>query len=152
MGKQLSVVLQTRSVDPLEEAQQMLRAATARWEKAAEDGEDPATLRILRSYVEGAGVSLEFSQLMGDLRELELPVSVFRFAGLDFVSIPGELFSTLLPDKQTVAICYANGYDRYIADMEAYDKGYYEAMAAILAKGQGELLRTRLKKELQNLG
>ena len=88
---------------------------------------------------------------MGDLRELELPVSVFRFMGLDFVSVPGELFSTLLPGKQTVAICYANGYDRYIASTDAYDKDYYEAMAAVLARGQGERLQTRLEQEINKL-
>ena len=80
-----------------------------------------------------------------------MPVSVFKFMDLNVVSIQGELFSTLLPDKKTVAICYANGYDRYIADAQAYEKGYYEAMAAVLAKGQGEWLRTQLKSELQNL-
>ena len=150
-GKQLRIPLQIRQVEPVETARRKLEEAAARWEKAVEEGKDPASLRILKSYVEGAGVSLEFAQLMGDLQELELPVSIFSFAGLEFVSIPGELFSTLLPGKKTVAICYANGYDRYIAGSDAYDKGYYEAMAAILARGQGETLQTRLEQELNKM-
>lgn len=149
LGKQLRILLKARQVEPEAMAQQKLEEATANWKKAVEEGADPADLRILKSYVEGAGVSLEFSRLMGDIYELELPVCVFSFAGLAFVSIPGELFSTLLPSKKTVAICYANGYDRYIASSDAYDKGYYEAMAAILARGQGEILKKHLEKEIK---
>ena len=151
VGKQLILPLKTREIESEEQALLNLYAATKKWEKAVAEGADPSVQRILKSYVEGAGVSLEFSRLMGDIRELILPVSVFKFMDLNVVSIPGELFSTLLPDKKTVAICYANGYDRYIADAQAYEKGYYEAMAAVLAKGQGEWLRTQLKNELQNL-
>ena len=150
-GNQLTIPLEVRQVETVEDARRKLEQTRERWEKAASEGADPATLRILKSYVEGAGVSLEFAQLMGGLRELELSVSVFRFMGLDFVSIPGELFSTLLPGQQTVAICYANGYDRYIASTDAYDKGYYEAMAAVLARGQGERLQSRLEQEINQM-
>lgn len=78
---------------------------------------------------------------------LSLPVTAFRFAGLSFYTVPGELFSTLAAQMQGVAICYANGYYRYIADRSAYDAGYYEALAAVLARGEGE----KLMEQIQNM-
>ena len=150
IGLSDTVQLQARSVQPEEEARQKLADAIARWRRAEADGADPGTLRILKSYVEGAGVNLEFSQTMGDLRQLNLPVRAFRFAGLDFVTVPGELYSTLLPEG-AAAICYANGYYRYIAGKAAYDAGHYEAMAAILAPGQGEKFRNAITQLLGQL-
>lgn len=150
IGLSGTVALQARPVQPEEEARRKLSEATDRWRQAEEAGADPGTLRILKSYVEGAGVNLEFSQTMGNLKQLNLPVRAFRFAGFDFVTVPGELYSTLLPEGAS-AICYANGYYRYIADANAYDTGHYEAMAAILAPGQGEQFRDAIIRLLQQL-
>ena len=136
-GLRGSVTLKARPVDSPEQAQRALEEATARWQAAVDAGEAPGKVRILKSYVEGAGVALEFAQTMVGIRKLDLPVTVFTFAGLRFVTVPGELFSSLWP-LDAVPVCYANGYYRYIADRHAYDEGYYEAMAAILARGQGE--------------
>jgi hypothetical protein len=44
-------------------------------------------------------------------------------------------------------IAYANGYFRYICPEEAYNANHYEAMAAIVAQGEGE----RLIHEIQQL-
>ena len=44
-------------------------------------------------------------------------------------------------------LAYANGYFRYICPMEAYEANQYEAMAAIIARGEGE----RLIHEIQQL-
>ena len=70
---------------------------------------------------------------------LHLPVTVFRFAGMEFATVPGELFSTLQPEGLSI-IAYANGYFRYLCPEEAYEQGHYEAMAAIAARGGGEKL------------
>ena len=111
---------------------------------------EPGQLRILRTYVEGAGVALEFARTMEGIRELSLPVTAFTFAGLRFVTVPGELFSGLWrPDA--VPVCYANGYYRYIADRQAYRNGYYETMAAIVAEGQGERLLEQIEELLEIL-
>ena len=90
--------------------------------------------------------NLEFAKSMADIKELKLPVTVFTFAGLEFATIPGELFSTLQPDGLSI-IAYTNGYFRYICPKEAYEANHYEAMAAIVAKGSGE----RLMQEIQQL-
>ena len=114
------------------------------------DGADAAQVRILKSYAEGAIVNLQFVQTMAGIHALHLPVTVFRFGGMDFASVPGELFSSLQPEAVAV-IGYANGYYRYLAPKQAYEDGWYEAMAAILAPGEGERLVSEMKKLLGQL-
>lgn len=145
-----TVVLPARKVETKESALKKLEESTLRWQQAIADGADPSTIRILKSYVEGAGVNLEFAVSMGNVQSFYLPVNVFSFAGINFVTIPGELYSTLLPAEAT-AICYANGYYRYIADKNAYDNGHYEALAAIVGRGSGELLSEAVRRMLEEL-
>lgn len=142
------ITLQSKQVLTEEAARRQLEGATARWQQAVRDGADAGTVRILKSYVEGAGVNLEFARTLSGIRQLQLPVSVFRFCGLDFVSIPGELFSTLQPRNVSV-IGYANGYYRYICDEGAYEAGYYEALAAIIARGEDEKLMSEIAQLLR---
>ncbi len=148
-GSFREITLKMRPVEPETDAIARLEALTAQWQDAKAAGADGATLRVLQSQVEGAGVNVEFSRAIPGMEQLSLPITVFRFAGLNFYTIPGELFSTLAAQVQGVAICYANGYDRYIADMAAYDAGYYEALAAVLARGEGEKLIKTIQTMLQ---
>lgn len=134
-----TVTLEPRPIEPVAAAEAALNARTAQWEAAREAGADPAALRLLKTYVEGAWVNLEFAKSMAGIRQLRLPVTVFRFAGLEFATIPGELFSSLQPTGLSV-IAYANGYFRYLCPESAYEAGHYEAMAAIVARGGGEML------------
>ncbi len=144
------ISVQARQVESVEEAEAKLKALTEQWQQAVERGEDPAAVRIAKSYVEGAGVNLEFAQTMGEIRELRLPVTVFRWGELDFVTVPGEIFSTIRPENAAV-ISYANGYYRYLCDEGAYEKNYYEAMAAIVARGVGEKVRQKMEQLLAQL-
>lgn len=144
------VTLQARRVETEEVADKALQEATARWQQAEKGGADGAALRVLKSYVEGAGVNLEFAHTMQGVKRLHLPVTVFRFGGMDFACVPGELFSSLQPEGVAV-IGYANGYYRYIAPRQAYEDGWYEALAAILAPGEGEELVGEIKKLLLRL-
>ena len=149
-GRAATVTLPARQVETEEAARRQLEETTKRWQQAVADGVDAGTVRILKSYVEGAGVKLEFARSMAGIREFTLPVTVFRFAGLRFAAIPGEFYSTLLvPD--VAAICYANGYYRYIADENAYTAGHYEALAAIVARGGGEKLSNTIRQMLENI-
>ena len=144
------VTLPARQVDTVAQAKKQLEEATQRWQQAVADGADAGTVRILKSYVEGAGVNLEFAHSLGGIREFSVPVTVFRFAGLSFATVPGEFYSTLLP-ADVSAICYANGYYRYIADQNAYDAGHYEALAAIVSRGGGEYLSNIIRQLLEKL-
>lgn len=145
-GIHTAITLQPRPIQPVETAQAELEKRTAQWEAAQLAGADAASLRLLKTYVEGAWVNLEFAKTMAGITELTLPVTVFRFAGQVFATIPGELFSTLQPEGLSV-IAYTNGYFRYLCPEEAYEAGHYEAMAAIVARGGGE----RLIHEIQQL-
>ena len=149
-GKITTVTLPARQVETVEQAQKQLEETTARWQQAIADGADAGTVRILKSYVEGAGVNLEFARTLCGVREFSVPVTAFRFAGLSFATIPGEFYSTLLPSGIS-AICYANGYYRYIADRNAYDAGHYEALAAIAGRGSGEILSNTIRQMLEEL-
>ena len=144
------MTLQPRPVETQVNAEKQLEEAREKWEQAKAEGMDAASLRILKSYEEGAWVNLEFARTMGDIRQLHLPVTVFRFCGLDFAAVPGEMFSAMQPEGLSV-IGYANGYYRYICGESAYDAGYYEAMAAILARGEGEKLVSQLLRLRQQL-
>ena len=139
------VTLRARRVEKPEQAQKQYDELFARWKAAQESGADASTLRMLKSYVEGAGVNLQFAQTMGDITQLHLPVTVFRLFGLNFVTVPGELFSALQPEGLAV-IGYANGYYRYFGGEEAYEAGHYEALAAIIARGEGERLVNEILK------
>ena len=145
-GVHTTVTLNARQVEAPEAAEKRLEELTAQWKAAEAAGADPATVRALKSYAEGAGLNLQFAKTMGDLRQLHLPVTAFRFCGLDFATVPGELFSALQPEYLSV-IGYANGYYRYIGGEAAYQANYYEALAAIIARGEGE----RLVKEIEEL-
>ena len=150
VGIHTHITLATKPVLPEETARTELEETTLRWQQAIADGADASTVRILKSYVEGAGVNLEFARTLQGITQLHLPVTVFRFCGLDFVTIPGELFSTLQPENVSV-IAYTNGYYRYVCDEKAYEAGYYEALAAIIARGEGEKLVSQLLRVLRQL-
>ena len=61
------------------------------------------------------------------------------------------LVLTVLLVSAVAVIGYANGYYRYLAPKQAYENGWYEAMAAILAPGEGERLVSEMKKLLGQL-
>ncbi len=149
-GRRVSVTLPARQVETEEAAQRQLQEALLRWQQAVDAGADAGTARILKSYAEGAGVNLEFARTMGGIREFSVSVTVFRFAGLTFATIPGEFYSSLLP-RGITALCYANGYYRYIAPESAFDAGHYEAMAAIVARGGGEILINTIQQLLEEI-
>ena len=149
-GIHTRITLAAKPVLPEEMAQKQLEETTLRWQQAISDGADASTVRILKSYVEGAGVNLEFARTLRGITRLHLPVTVFRFCGLDFVTVPGELFSTLQPENLSV-IAYTNGYYRYVCDENAYEAGYYEALAAIVARGEGEKLMAEIARLLRQL-
>ena len=149
-GIHTTITIKARQVDTIEEAKKQYNELTAQWKAAEEAGADAASVRILKSYVEGAGVNLQFAETMGDIHQLHLPITVFRFCGIEFTTIPGEIFSTLKPEDLSI-ISYANGYYRYICSEDAYQENYYEALAAIVACGEGEQLMKKIEELRQEL-
>lgn len=144
-GSRMNICLPARRVRTSEQCREALSQAESRWQEARDALEDPKQLRILRSYVEGAGVELELSALLAGIDSFALPVAAFTFGGLVFATVPGELFSGLRPEN-AIPVCYAGGYYRYIAPKAAYDRGDYEAMASILERGAGEVFYEELTR------
>ncbi len=151
IGKQETIVLSARNVGNEEDARKKLQNFEEELEAAIKENKDAKTLRILSSYVEGAGTNLKFAQSMKDIKHLYLPVTAFVFCGINFISVPAELFSSLTADEDITYLCYSNGYYRYICNKEAYDKNYYEALAAVLEQGEGEKFIAKAKKLLLQL-
>ena len=149
-GIHTMVTLQPRLIEAVATAEAELQERTSKWEEAKASGADATSLRLLKTYVEGAWVNLEFAKSMAGITQLDLPVTVFSFAGLEFATIPGELFSTLQPEDLSI-IAYTNGYFRYVCPKEAYEANHYEAMAAIIARGGGEHLINRIQQLRQQL-
>lgn len=149
-GIHTMVTLQPRLIEAVATAEAELQERTSKWEEAKASGADATSLRLLKTYVEGAWVNLEFAKSMAGITQLDLPVTVFSFAGLEFATIPGELFSTLQPEVLSI-IAYTNGYFRYVCPKEAYEANHYEAMAAIIARGGGEHLINRIQQLRQQL-
>ena len=145
-GIHTTITLDPRPIMSVDMAEAELQERTATWEAAKESGADATSLRMLKTYVEGAWVNAEFAKSMAGIEQLHLPITLFRFADLGFATIPGELFSTLQPEGLSI-IAYANGYFRYVCPEEAYVANHYEAMAAIVARGSGE----QLLQEIQQL-
>ncbi len=138
-GKQEIITLCARKVESETDAKKRLEKLNDDLKTAVQAKKDEKTLRILRSYVEGAGTNLKFAQSMKNIKLLHLSVTAFIFAGIKFISLPAELFSSLTPnDENIVFLCYSNGYYRYICDEDAYSKNYYEALGSIIEKGEGE--------------
>jgi hypothetical protein len=150
-GIRRAFAMQVRPVEPVMEAKRRLEELTKKVEQAQAEGAEGVTIRTLKSYVEGAGINLQFAMALGDLQEIRLDICAFSFAGVNFVTIPGELFSSLMPTDGTCVIGYANGYNLYIADEAAYDAQYYEAMASLFARGEGERLMKFVRELLQQL-
>lgn len=144
-GIHTMITLQPRPIEAVDTAKAELQARTTNWEEAQAAGADATSLRLLKTYVEGAWVNLEFAKSMAGIQQLSLPVTVFSFAGLEFATIPGELFSNLQPEGLSI-IAYTNGYFRYICPEEAYEANHYEAMAAIVARGGGEYLINEIQQ------
>lgn len=149
-GIHTMITLQPRPIEAVDTAEAELQERTTKWEEAQASGADATSLRLLKTYVEGAWVNLEFAKSMAGIKQLDLPVTIFSFAGLEFATIPGELFSTLQPEGLSI-IAYANGYFRYICPEEAYEANHYEAMAAIVARGSGEHLINGIQQLLCQL-
>lgn len=110
--------------------------------------------RIIESYYEGAKTNLTFVKNFKGINEVEITVNFIFINGYRFVTIPAELFSSLSNplrvEMQLNFLGYTNGYCMYIADVAAYEKGYYEALSSIYENGQGESLMDSIKKDYQS--
>lgn len=140
-----------RIPDPLE-AQSALEAAIKEYEQAAAQGADALHLRELH-------VSIETAQVMVQKAKIKLPSDVIWIHSLIwkwedeiFITYPGELFSTLpfLRDPHVHVLCYANGYNLYLADESAFEHQVYEALCSPFSQRAADVYNEAIKLCLKN--
>ena len=149
--RQCPITLPVKNLPPAELQKKQLQQYEERLEKGQSEGLSPKALRVLASYVEGAKVSLDLGKALEGLESIETHFSVITLQNFKIATIPGELFSTLgtqLKAQGIQVFGYTNGYYLYLADQNAYDRMYYEAMSSPFERGAGEYL---IKNILKNI-
>lgn len=142
--------LELREILDEETCQKEVDERRAQLQKAIDDGVEGQELRVIKSYEEGAVANLKYCAKLREsgLKSLHLPITFIKLDDLNFVSVPGELFSKLIKRDDIIYICYANGYYRYIPDLSAFEKRYYEALGSLIRPGQGEFLINYIEGEI----
>lgn len=136
--------VKAKVLDPVEVAEEKVRTLSAQVEQARREGADAQALRLLESLKEGAENNLLSCCNASGLREIPLSVSCIRLPSVNLITVPVELFSKLSNPVKTrwnaEFIGYTNGYSLYMADENAFDQQFYEAMSSPFEKGAGEQL------------
>ncbi|MGB9724906.1 MAG: hypothetical protein ACP5QM_05145 [Caldisericum sp.] len=106
---------------------------------------NPVDLRKYEARLEGIKFLKLSSDFLNKNRTINSVLQLIKIGNVAFVSIPGELFSSLghkieleLSPLKVILVGYANDYIGYILDEESYEKNEYESFTTFLAKGEGE--------------
>lgn len=140
--------VKARKTDTLEEAQVKLKKAMDDLKEAERQNLPPQELRLVQSFVEGAQNNYLAAKTLGNIQEIQVPVSALKLPGITLIFTPIELFSKLSnPLKQygLEFVGYTNGYQMYMPDIQAYEKNFYEANSSPYACGAGEKLMNDIK-------
>ncbi len=141
--RQYPISLPVKKLGTVKEEMKRLEQYRQKVSEAKANGLSATEIRILESYMEGAEVSVDLARSLQGLTSLNIHFSMIHLQNLTIAVIPGELFSTLgnhLKQEGIDVFCYGNGYYLYLADKEAYDLKYYEAMTSPFERGAGESL------------
>lgn len=99
-------------------------------------------MRLVESLFEGTWRDLKIARTLESRDLLELELNIIKLNDWYFLTIPGELFSTLAKplreNEKNIILGYADGYYLYFPDESAWEKNYYEASSCYLRKGEGE--------------
>lgn len=138
--------------DP-DEAEQALQQAELRYETAYDLGADPLTLRQLHVAVETAQVMVQKAKTEFHEDQIWIQSYVWKWDDEIFVTYPGELFSTLPFEKNphVHVLCYANGYNLYLADKSAYERQIYEALCSPFSSKAAEVYNEAVSLCLKDL-
>lgn len=140
--------VKAKILDTPEAAEAKVRALREQLETARKNGADARGLRLLESLKEGAENNLLSCRNAYGLKEIPLSVSWIQLPCVNLITVPVELFSKLSgPVKRewnAEFIGYTNGYALYMADENAFDQQFYEALSSPFEKGAGEDLICRI--------
>lgn len=150
IGKK-EAVLSAKAAVPLSEAQELLKKREEEYEEGLRNGSSGVQKRLLENMLEGAQSDVRYARYYDGQKEYKVQVVFWQINDDIFIAVPGELFSQLsnpLQNTDTHFIGYTNGYMMYFADVNAYSKGYYEAMSSPFEKGEAERMMELIKEEI----
>ncbi len=140
--KSYNLDLEIKDIDSVENAEKILYELKRKVEEAKKEGISPGDLRLIESEYEGACTNLRFAKYIDKMDKLSIEINIIKINDWNFITIPGELFSSLGKKiKETgknIILGYTNGYYLYFADKKSFDSKYYEASSSIIKRGQGE--------------
>ncbi|MCI9312711.1 MAG: hypothetical protein HFE68_05030 [Erysipelotrichaceae bacterium] len=140
-----------KKVDSVEVAREKVEIAKQNLAEGIKKNLPPTEIRLLESYVEGAGNALLSCEAFRKFSEIEVNVSALILPELTIVFTPVEMFSMLSNQLKPYGlefISYTNGFKGYMPDESAYAKNYYEVLSTPYACGSGELLMRNIKSWL----
>lgn len=134
--------LEIKDIDSVENIEKTLYKLKRKVEEANKDGISPSDLRLIESEYEGACTNLRFAKYLDKMDKLNIEVNIIKINYWNFITIPGELFSSLgkkiKEAGKNIILGYTNGYYLYFADEKSFDSKYYEASSSIIKRGQAE--------------
>jgi hypothetical protein len=155
-AKHIPISLRIKEFPSQESLDAMLKQAQSELENAKKEG--IKNLRLYQSKIEGINGILASASLLGNSKYLDTFIKIILLDDLIFVGIPGEIFSTLgkqiedgLKPRKVVLVGYCWDYIDYILDAKAYEEGGYEAITALIEKGEGEKIVETIIKEAKSI-
>lgn len=152
---QKTFAVKAKLLDSVAVAEEKVRTLSAQVEQARHDGADAHALRLLESLKEGADNNLLACRNASGLQEIPLSISCIQLPSVRLVTVPVELFSKLSNPVKAAwnaeFIGYTNGYSLYMADENAFDQQFYEALSSPFEKGAGEALIRQIGSWLATL-
>lgn len=154
--KKYNLDLEIKELDSAEAAEKVVHRLNEKVEEAKKTGVSLSDLRLIESEYEGACTNLRFSKYIGDKDKINIEINIIKINDWKFVTIPGELFSSLGRNikaaGKNIILGYTNGYYLYFADKKSFDNKAYEASSSIIKRGQGEKIISFVLDKLNNEG
>lgn len=153
--KNYNLDVEIRDIDSVEDAEKVVCKLKEKVAEAKKKGINPNDLRLIESEYEGACTNLRFAKYIDKMEKVSLEINIIKINDWNFVTIPGELFSSLgknIKDTgKNIILGFTNGYYLYFSDKKSYDDKAYEASSSIIKRGQGEKIISfvldKLKKD-----
>lgn len=148
--KWMNMDLKVKKAESIETAQQKLDAMQCKRKQGLKNHANEQEIRLLESYVEGAQVNLDYAKTHPNIETSLVSIQLLHFGEDSFFCFPGEMFSELsnkIRNNHVFFISYANGYQGYFANMEAYDQQFYEATSSPFKRGEAEKLIAKIQEK-----
>lgn len=151
------VTLPNKKVPPAHELDSRIEEYQRRLDELTAQNAPHGVWRKAKTALEGALREKHLAKVITSPTTIAT-VTAARIGSLGIVGIPGELFSSYgleirrrSPFKYTMISGYTNGYVGYIADAEAYEQGWYEALSSPLDPSAGSIIVESAVELLQSL-